>query len=94
VYERLPQSSGYKKGWVDLTFDSSYAAGGYAIAYTNIKGLGTQIVGMTQIRSNSPDYQAYYDSTAGKIVVWDEDSEAASSASLGSISVRMYFIGQ
>jgi hypothetical protein len=94
VYWDRPFSIGGKKvGKVTVTFDSSYAAGGYAFTYANIAGLDATLDGLLLLATNSPDYQAYLDNSANKIVVWDENSEAASSASLGSISATFLFIG-
>lgn len=93
VYERLPQSAGVKKGYVDITFDSSYAAGGEAIVYSDIKGLSNSIVGMWQIAANAKTYTAMYDSTAGKIWVDAVGAEVAASVDLSGVVVRFRFIG-
>jgi hypothetical protein len=91
VYERLPQSAGVKKGYLDITFDSSYAAGGEAIAYTNIKGLDNSILGLWPIAYNIKTWAVQYDSTAGKLVANAVGAEA--SGDLSGLTVRMYFIG-
>jgi len=93
VYENLPQSAGVKKGYVDVTFDSSYPTNGEAITYASIKGLGSTLIGMWQIASNLTTYQVFYDSTGGKLVAWDENSEVANTTDLSSLKVRMRFIG-
>ena len=93
VFERLPQSAGVKKGYVDVTFDSSYPTGGEAITYASVKGLNSSLIGMWQIASNLTTYQVFYDSTGGTLVAWDEDSEAPNTTNLSSLTVRMRFIG-
>ena len=93
VYERLPMSAGIKKGYIDITFDASYAAGGEAIAYTDIAGLGASIVGMYQIGTNAITYNTFYDSTALKLWVDAVGAEAAGSLDLTGLTVRMAFLG-
>jgi hypothetical protein len=93
VYERLPQSSGIKKGYVDITFDSSYAAGGEAIVYSDIPGLDVSLVGMHQIAANAKTYTANYDSTAGKIWVDAVGAEVAGSVDLSGVVIRFSFLG-
>jgi len=93
VYERLPQSCGVKKGYVDVTFDASYAAGGEAIVYSDIAGLDVSLVGMTPIAYNIKTWQVQYDSTAGTLVANIVGAEATASDDLSGLTVRMYFMG-
>jgi hypothetical protein len=91
TYLMRPQARGKKIGWVNITFDSSYAAGGEAIAYTDIDGLGAQLDGMVQIGINNDAYHCHYDSTAGTLVANAVGAEG--SGDLSALIVKMLFIG-
>jgi len=91
VYDRLPQSAGIKKGYVDITFDTSYAAGGEALVYSDIPGLACVLDGMVQIAANAKTYTAFYDSTADTL--WLDAVGAEASGDMAAVTVRMRFWG-
>jgi len=93
VYERLPVSAGCKKGYVLVTFDTSYATSGEAIVYSDIPGLERELIGMYQVEAPSGTYKAYYDSTAGKIWVNEVGAEVAGSVDLASNPFLFRFFG-
>lgn len=91
-----PSARGKKVGLVQLTFDSSYASGGYALDYGQIAGLDSEVEAVWEVGINAAGdgYFTQWDSENKKIKVYDQDAaEAASSASLGSISCYVMFVG-
>lgn len=92
TYWRLPQArGGLQVGFVDVTFDSSYAAGGEAILYSDISGLITSLVGMTPVNYNIKTWQVQYDGTADTLVANAAGAEA--SGNLSGLTVTMMFLG-
>jgi hypothetical protein len=94
-----PSVLGTKLTFATLTFDSSYAAGGYAVTPANF-GLDEILAMFSNVGSG---YLAEYDAANGKVKVLIGDYnnaadgpliEAASSASLGSISVTALVVGR
>ena len=92
TYWHLPQArGGLQIGFVNVTFDSSYAAGGEAIAYTDIDGLDNSIVGMVPVNYNIKTWHVMYDGTAGKLVANAVGAEG--SGDLSGLTVKMMFLG-
>lgn len=92
TYVRLPfVRGGMQWGTVDITFDSSYASGGEAIAYSDIDGLDNSLLGMSPINYNIKTWQVQYDGTAGTLVANAVGAEA--SGDLSGLTVKMMFYG-
>jgi len=92
TYLPLPQArGGLQIGFVSVTFDSSYAAGGEAIAYTDIDGLDNSIVGLVAVAQNIKTWHVFYDSTAGTLVANAAGAEA--SGDLSGLTVKLLFMG-
>lgn len=94
-----PSVLGTKLCFATLTFDSSYASGGYAVTASDF-GLDEILAMFCNVGSG---YLAEYDAANGKVKVLYADYDAvadgaliqaASSASLGSISVTALVVGR
>jgi hypothetical protein len=94
TYWPLPQArGGLQIGFVDLTFDASYATGGEPIVYSDIPGLDNSLVGMTPVNYNIKTWQVQYDGTAKTLVANAVGAEAAGDADLEALTVTMMFLG-
>jgi hypothetical protein len=94
AYWNLPQArGGLQIGFVDVTFDASYATGGEPIVYSDIVGLDNSLVGMDPVDYSVKTWQVQYDGTAKTLVANDVNSEAASNDDLSGLTVKMMFLG-
>lgn len=90
-----------REGYVDITFDSSYATGGEAIAVTDIDSNFSELLELRQVSSEESDlYEYRWDRSNGKIkafykgwadkvftgVVTDDDDAASNGTALGAIA--------
>jgi len=93
-YDPLPQQSqGKRSGFVNITFDSSYATGGEAIVYSDIPGLGASLTGLSSIASTHEEFTYQYDSTNGTIAVHAVGAEVAASVDLSGVTTKFRFYG-
>jgi hypothetical protein len=93
-YWRLPQSrGGLQIGFVEITFDASYATSGEPIVYSDIPGLDNSLVGMTPVDYSIKTWQVQYDGTAKTLVANAVGAEAGSNDDLSGLTVKMMFLG-
>ena len=95
-----PKKGGWRSGYVDITLDSSYSAGGWAITAANLK-LNTlhQLVPPSAGVASSLGYPLRWDHATGKLQAFQ--GSAASNAGLKEIDagdlngevIRCYYEG-